>query len=264
MTECEHLSATGIDRTEGPGKVWRCDGCGWLHRSIKGDDGLSRMVPVDAPVPAAFAWPTNGHLIADVHRLGYITDDDRVLDPTYGLGRWWTQYRPPDLVAHDLNPRKAPDGRSIDFTRTPYPPGSFDVVAFDPPYKLNGTSTEAVDDQYGVAGSYVPWQERHDLIEQGIDHLATLLRIGGRLLLKCQDQVCSGAVRWQTIEFVNHAHEPDDEGVPITGLRLVDRFDMLGTSRPQPSGRAQHHAHGRPSTLLVFEQTVDHRQGRLM
>ena len=49
-------------------------------------------------VPAVHDWPTNGHLIADVAHLGYISDKDSVLDPTYGLGVSWTQYRPTDLT----------------------------------------------------------------------------------------------------------------------------------------------------------------------
>ena len=27
--DCPHMSYTGVDQAEGPGKVWRCDGCGW-------------------------------------------------------------------------------------------------------------------------------------------------------------------------------------------------------------------------------------------
>lgn len=44
---CEHPSASGIDQTTGPGKVWRCDGCGWLHRMVPGAGGTSRMVAAD-------------------------------------------------------------------------------------------------------------------------------------------------------------------------------------------------------------------------
>jgi hypothetical protein len=191
-------------------------------------------------VPAAFAWPTNGHLIADVAKL-YIDPDAVVLDPTYGRGTWWTRFRPAHLIAHDL------DLDGIDFTALPEADASMDVVAFDPPYKLNGTPTPAVDARYGVAGSYKRWQDRHALIRAGMDEAARVLRPGGVLLLKCQDQVCSGRMRWQTDEFSAHG--------AVLGLRKVDRFSMLGTTRPQPmKGRTQQHSHGQPSTLLVFER----------
>ena len=48
----------------------------------------------DDIVYACTAWPTNAAMIADVHRLGYLKDEDHILDPTYGRGRWWRVWRP--------------------------------------------------------------------------------------------------------------------------------------------------------------------------
>jgi hypothetical protein len=96
-----------------------------------------------------------------------------------------------------------------------------------------------------VDGPYVPWQARHALIRAGIDECSRVLRPGGLLLLKCQDQVSSGEVRWQTDEFTAHAAS--------LGLTKIDRFDLVSTVRSQPmTGRVQRRAHGRPSSLLVF------------
>lgn len=74
----------------------------------------------------------------------------------------------------------------------------------------------------------------------------------GYVLVKCQPQVCSGQVRWQDREFAAHGES--------LGMELVDRFDLLGTSRPQPprtraDGEVsrQQHAWGRPSCLLVLQ-----------
>jgi len=191
-------------------------------------------------VLAATRWPTNGHLIADVARLGYL--DGSVLDVTYGLGTFWREWQPTNLVGTDLDPAKSPRGCSADVRFLPFVAGSFDAVVFDPPYKLNGTPTATLDGRYGVD---VPatWQERHELIRSGITEC---LRVTRRyLLVKCMDQVCSGAKRWQTMEFTRHAEDH--------GARLVDRFDLLVTPRPQPAGRRQVHAQGNYSTLLVFE-----------
>lgn len=191
-------------------------------------------------VPAAFAWKTNGDLIADVAKLGYL--EGKVLDPTYGEGVFWTKYTPWNLTASDLKG----DGVVVlahDFTNLPHPDGTFDVVVFDPPYKLNGTPSKG-DERYGVDVK-ATWQERMQLCRVGATECARVLRVGGFLLWKCQDQVSSGAVRWQTIDFTHHAES--------LGLTLVDRFDRLG-GRPQPGKRRQLHAHGRPSTLLVFQK----------
>lgn len=78
---------------------------------------------------------TNGQLIADCFELGYLRDEYRILDPTYGLGRWWSEVDPPYLTAHDLDPEKAPHG-PMDFTALHYEDRIFDAVTFDPPYKL--------------------------------------------------------------------------------------------------------------------------------
>jgi tRNA G10 N-methylase Trm11 len=180
-------------------------------------------------------------MLAEVARLGYL--DGVVVDPTYGRGRWWTIFKPDPLIAHDLNTL---DG--VDFRNLPEADESVDAVAFDPPYKLNGTpSLGDFDNAYGLDVGYVPWQKRHRLIRLGIIECARILKRGGRLLLKCQDQVCSGEIRWQTKEFTCQAE--------LEGLRLIDRFEFLGGSRDQPmNGRTQKHAHGRPSTALVFKK----------
>lgn len=183
-------------------------------------------------------WKDNGAMIADVAQLGYITGT--VLDVTYGQGTFWKHWQPETLITHDL----AIDG--VDFRALPEKDVSVDCVVMDPPYKLNGTpALGEFDERYGI-DIPMAWYERHTMIMRGIREVDRVLRHGGHFLLKCQDQVCSGRVRWQTLEFANFA-----TGL---GLLLEDRFDMLGKGRPQPPGRRQVHAHGRPSTLLVFKK----------
>jgi hypothetical protein len=192
-------------------------------------------------VLAATDWPTNADMIADVARLGYLRADWRTLDATFGRGRWWTKWRPRHLVTVDRS--KGDPQLRADFRNLPFPAGRFDVVAYDPPYKLNGTPGGEVDERYGV-DTPTRWQDRHTLISAGINDCTRVLRPGGMLLVKCQDQVCSGHVRWQTREFADHAE--------ALGLRLIDRLDMLG-GREQPEGRRQVHARRNLSSLLVLE-----------
>lgn len=190
----------------------------------------------------AVHYGTNADLIVAAAELGYI--DGRVLDPTWGRGRWWTKWKPQELVCHDMNTL---DG--VDFTDLPYDGPEFDTVAFDPPYKLNGTASLGdFDNAYGIDGTYVPWQDRHQLIREGLKEAARVTKHGGHVLLKCQDQVCSGKVRWQTREFA-------DYGEQCCGLTLIDQLLLVGTARPQPmEGRTQRFAHGRPSALLIFKR----------
>jgi hypothetical protein len=195
---------------------------------------------------------TNAELIVQCRDLGYLHADWSTLDPTYGYGKFWTLWRPHSLTGSDINPAKSPIGWPIDFTKLELSRlistmAPYDAVVFDPPYKLNGTSTgkgpAASDESYGVAGAQVRWQDRHQLIRDGITSCVRVLRPGGMLLVKCQDQVCSGQKRWQTREFADHAES--------LGCRLVDMLHLPG-GRKQPPGRRQLHALQNFSTMLVF------------
>lgn len=201
-------------------------------------------------VPAAYAWKDNAEMIADVARLGYL--NGHVCDVTYGYGKWWKVFQPLELTAHDLNPLKSPLGYGVDFRATGHFDRFFDAVVFDPPYKLNGTPTDKVDEPYGV-DEVRTWQERHALIMEGITECARISN--GFVLVKCQNQVCSGSTRFQADIFSEHAS--------TVGLRKVDEFLKLSRSpvgRPQPKGRRQVHARNNYSTLLVFKRTGRRRK----
>lgn len=203
------------------------------------------MTPAEnvRPVMSFGTWSTNAELIEDCATLGYLRDDWLILDPTHGEGTFWKRWRPARLTACDLDPAKSPLGRSVDFTDLPWADRSFDAVVFDPPYKLNGTPDADIDERYGVHQP-TRWQDRMQLIRKGLVECARVLS-DGYLLLKCQDQVCSGRKRWQTDEFTTLAAD--------LGLGKVDRFDFP-TYRPQPNGRRQVHSRTNSSTLLVFKR----------
>lgn len=192
------------------------------------------------PVNAADTWPTNGHLIADVASLYPL---ETVLDTTYGKGGFWTQCMPPQLITNDID-SKSEATHHYDFRWLPWDYKEVQSVVFDPPYKLNGTpALGEFDSRYGI-DEPMRWQDRMSLIVEGAMDCARVAR--QLLLVKCQDQVVSGKIVWQTLEVID-AVEAQDFG-------LIDRFDMLGGGRPQPAGTRQVHAWNRPSTLLVFER----------
>jgi hypothetical protein len=188
-------------------------------------------------VLATDRWPTNAHLIADVAKLGYL--DGHVLDATYGEGNFWTEWQPERLTTMDMY--KPADVRA-DFRCLPFGDRAIDAVVFDPPYKLSGKpALGQFDYRYGIDRP-MKFRERMALILDGAVECARVA--GERLLVKCQDQVVSGNVVWQT----------DDVTMLLDayGFRKIDRFNFIYTPRPQ-EGR-QVHARNNTSQLLVFER----------
>jgi hypothetical protein len=211
---------------------------------------------VDEYIQAYHRWKNNADLIANaIVPMGYIRPDDRVIDVTYGRGNWWTLYRPEDFYYHDWKLDK------VDFTDLPYEDEQFDVVGFDPPYKMNGTTQSSLDDgdfhdRWGLVGS-AKKASRYRVIKAGLKESARVLRgptrkrgkDGGLVLLKCQNQSQGAGVHWQTYDFKEY-------GEKECGLRLVDEFHMIGHTIKQQPNRRQKRAHGRPSVMMVMQKVV--------
>lgn len=192
-------------------------------------------------IPAVHNWPTNADLIADVAQL-YLGGVAVMLDATYGRGGWWQKWEPPTLFTNDISDESGAEFH-YDFRNLPWEDEQFDAVAYDPPYKYNGRAVLGdFDSRYGIE-EYTDWKDRRALILNGFEECLRVSR--GPVLVKCQDQVVSGKVRWQSFDLMKVAES--------LGAELVDRFDMLGGGRPQPEGRRQVHARDRGSSLLVFD-----------
>lgn len=205
----------------------------------KGD--LALPAPTPSPVMAFGSWEDNGALIADVARLHYI--QGRVLDATYGRGTFWTRWQPESLFKNDAD--KTIENLNIheDFRDLSFNDGFFTTVVFDPPYKLNGTPALGdFDARYGIDRP-MSWQARMGMILDGAVECARVSRRW--LLVKCQDQIVSGKMRWQTSLIT--------EAVEGCGFGLYDRFDFV-SYRPQPKDRSQVHARHNASQLLVFRR----------
>lgn len=193
-------------------------------------------------VIAAHRWPSNAELIEDCARLGYLKDEWTVLDPTFGRGVWWKRWQPNLLIAHD----QAIDG--TDFRSLAYPDGFFDAVAYDPPYVCKGgratTTMPEFQERYGMTDAPSSPAELQALINDGLTEMRRVVRVGGMVLVKCQDYVSSGRLWPGTHLTLTHAL--------TLGFHLIDRLEHIGSPRPQPGGRRQVHARRNLSTLFVL------------
>ena len=199
-----------------------------------------RLFDDDREVLGIGAWPSNGHLIADVARLGYL--DGTVLDATYGRGNFWREWEPGELVTVDIRTRS--DVRA-DFLALPFRAESFDSVVYDPPYRLSGRRLQDdFDDRYGLQ----EYRNNPEILEFLSAGLLECWRCTKRyLLVKCQDQVSGSRVVWQTDIFTRLVEERSG--------RKVDRFEFVSASKnARPRPRSQEHARRNHSTLLVFRR----------
>jgi hypothetical protein len=182
------------------------------------------------PVLAATAWPTNGHVVDALVDLGYLRSDWAVLDPTHGRGIWWKRWKPDRLVAHDLEPSKAPDGPAS-FLDLPYADDHFDAAVFDPPYvSVGGRKTSGLPDfldRFGLFDAARTPAGLQAVISKGLAEVARVVRPQGFVIVKCQDYVSSGRL-WPGTFHTTGA------GLDL-GLDLFDRLEHLRTSSgPQP------------------------------
>jgi hypothetical protein len=219
-----------------------------------------KETPTMPPVLAAHNWRNNAELISACVQLGYLRPEWRTLDPTYGKGKWWTDWEPIELVRSDLFTMD----ESVDFTNLPHEDGSFDVVCFDPPYVAPGgrkTSTiREFHESYGTYEAPKNPQELQALINKGLAECARVTRPGhptkgpGFILVKCMDYISSG--RLQTASFWTQM-----AGIDL-GLEVFDRLEHISGTGPQPtvnldgSPRRQVHARRNHSTLIVFKKST--------
>lgn len=201
----------------------------------------------DGVIVAANDWPTNAELIVDCVRLGHLRANRLTLDPTFGLGNWWSLWRPERLVTHD---KYTLDG--IDFRHLPHAADEFEQITYDPPYvSVGGRETTGIPDfheRYGLRGAPKGHGRLQRLIDEGLDEMTRVLRPGtGRLLVKCANYVSGGQLRIGTHDTLTHALG--------LGLVVVDWFVHVGDPRPQPEERGpQQHARQNASTLYVLRK----------
>lgn len=194
-------------------------------------------------------WSSNAAMIADVAKLpGYLVapvesgETWSVLDATYGEGKFWTLWRPERLVTND---RYKPADHAFDYRvlSTDVGENAYDVVVFDPPYKLNGTpALPEMDGRYGTNRRTTRDEVLTDIVEGAAECFRVCRR---RLFVKCMDQVEGGRKRWQT-DLVTRAVEGE-------GGRKIDRFELPSGGIPQATtGRVQRTSRAKHSQLLVF------------
>jgi hypothetical protein len=160
--------------------------------------------PLGKILPSVFSG-SNADLMAAIAPF-YLTG--RVVDTTYGEGAWWTKFRPPGLIAHDLHKL---DG--VSFGDLPESSASVNTVCFDPPYipaggvRQKGGGQAPGERAFRNAFGLEP-RSRSDIIDLlflGLPECRRVLAPGGFVLAKCTDYVSGGAFHLGHLDMIRAA-----------------------------------------------------------
>lgn len=221
-------------------------------RKRKSPDGLatSKVICSAHVATNADVFP----LVLDLH----VAPGSLVADVTCGKGIFW-QKVPKDrytVLRTDI-------ATGVDCRQLPYEDATIDCVILDPPY-MEGLYRRAASQMAG-AGSYSAFRTTYSNGEETVGgpkyHEAVLdlyfragreahrvLRRGGVLIVKCQDEVSANTQRLTHLEIIN---EYASMGFYAKDLFVVVRPNRAAVSRV----KKQEHARKNHSYFLVFIKT---------
>jgi hypothetical protein len=186
-------------------------------------------------------------------RLAALYVSGLVLDMTYGKGGFWQELQL--RIDRDIRLIKMdallPVDIKADFRQAPFQSGTFDAVILDPPYAQHGSGSRikasiAEPYQLGALDGLTPTsaEEVLDLYRLGMGEARRILRKGGYLVVKCQDQIESGKQVWVHVLLLQMAN--------LLGLDAEDLFILVQPTEPARRWNYQHHARKNHSYFLVF------------
>lgn len=177
---------------------------------------------------------TNADLFPNILRL-HVPEGSVIADVTFGKGVFW---RNVDTSKYVLKPSDLMDG--IDFRSLPHEDGSIDALVLDPPYMHDGkTVHKALNKNY--RNNHDPTTSHASVIRLyagGILEAARVLKKGGVIIVKCQDETESGKQRLSHMELIQQ--------LELLGFEIVDLFVLVQDRDPimrhdhQNSARKNH------------------------
>ncbi len=182
----------------------------------------------------------------------YVPPGSKIADITYGKGVFWKNVK---LEQYEL--MKSDVKQGIDCRALPYKDQTFDCVVFDPPYMHTpgGTAHEGhqnYESYYKNNGTGNGTDKKYHeavlaLYFLGSKEAWRVLKSGGILIVKCQDEVCACKQRLTHVEIINYLTE--------TMFLVEDLFVLMRTNKPGVSRvLRQRHARKNHSYFLVFRK----------
>ena len=189
----------------------------------------------------------------------HVPEGARVADVTYGRGVFWKNV---PGGAYELHTSDISEG--VDCRDLPYGDESFDCVVLDPPYmegfyrdqesgKAGGGTHKSFREHYanGAEKAGEGGDKWHGAVlqmyKEGGREAHRVLRPGGALIVKCQDEVSANRQNLTHVEIITEYAE--------LGFYCKDLFIVVRTNRPGVSRvKKQVHARKNHSYFLVFQK----------
>lgn len=184
----------------------------------------------------------NADLFKEILQL-YFADGSIIADVTFGSGAFWKKI-PKDkykCLPSDLK-------TGVDLRDTPHSNNYLDGFILDPPYAHSSTTKHRDD----IAGFYnlnsiAGCEAISKLYKDGVSEAYRTLKVGGILIVKCQDEVVGGKQRWNHISIMSMAES--------NGFLCEDLFVLVRKNKPLMRHKHQVHARKNHSYFLVLRKS---------
>jgi hypothetical protein len=175
---------------------------------------------------------------------------DIELDITYGAGNFYKAIKQPKHKI-DIVPR-FPDVVCGDSTKLPFADNTISSIMFDPPFMISGgPSFKSNKVGSNILHHRFSWFKKPELLREmygaSIIESFRILKTGGWLIVKCQDQVSSGKQFFLHCEVYDMAKQ--------AGFYPKDLFILIAKQRLVPNWqKKQQHARKFHSYFWIFQK----------
>lgn len=243
-----------------------------LNLEDQGSEGRAEGGDPRADLVFSAHLGSNAEVFPKILKL-HVPKGATIADVTFGLGAFWRKVRTEDYILLmsdiDLKPDDLPPewagkvASGVDCRDLPYDDASLDAVVLDPPY-MEGLHRRSAEHLAG-SGSHAPFRKSYsngkaadeggpkwhdavvDLYAKSGRESYRVLKAGGILIVKCQDEVSANTQRLTHIEIIT--------GFESIGFYTKDLFIVVRSNRASVSRlKKQEHARKNHSYFIVFQK----------